>query len=107
MGVPGKGGENLHSYISFLPAAGSGLTTYVHITAYSTKVYFEATHQWLNRETAAHIAKYMPPFEGEDVRQREARRIFFNVMVMNPSVEVYLLDPTGKIHSYYDSPPNP
>ncbi len=71
MGVPGKGGENLHSFISFLPAAGSGLTTYVHITAYSTKVYFEATHQWLNRETAAHIAKYMPPFEGEDVRQRD------------------------------------
>jgi len=74
---------------------------YVYLTAYSARTYFEATHQRLNREVAAHIATFMPPFEAGQLHAKKVERIFFNVMVMNPSVEVYLLSPAGEILSYY------
>jgi signal transduction histidine kinase len=73
---------------------------YVYLTAYSAQRYFEATHQRLNREVAAHIVKFMVPFRNGKVNQKEAERIFFNVMVTNPSVEVYLLDTAGIILTY-------
>jgi hypothetical protein len=43
----------------------------------------------------------MPPFVNDSINDAQAKRVFFNVMVMNPSVEVYLLNPGGKILSYY------
>jgi signal transduction histidine kinase len=73
---------------------------YVYLTAYSAQRYFEATHQRLNREVAAHIVKFMAPFQNGKVNKKEAERIFFNVMVTNPSVEVYLLDTAGHILTY-------
>ncbi|PSR54102.1 sensor histidine kinase [Adhaeribacter arboris] len=73
---------------------------YVYLTAYSAQRYFEATHQQLNREVAAHIVKFMPPFQNGKVQRQQAENIFFNVMVTNPSVEVYLLDTTGTILTY-------
>lgn len=74
---------------------------YVYLTAYSAQRYFEATHQRLNREVAAHIVEFMMPFQNGKVKQKEAERIFFNVMVTNPSVEVYLLDTVGNILAYH------
>lgn len=76
---------------------------YLYITAFSANRYFEATHQRLNSKVAAHIAEFMPPFEDVQVDQSEAKRLFFEIMVMNPSVEVYLLSPQGEILSY-DAP---
>ena len=73
---------------------------YVYLTAVSAQRYFEATHQRLNREVAAHIVKFMAPFQNGTVQQKQAKRIFFNVMVTNPSVEVYLLDTAGVILTY-------
>lgn len=73
---------------------------YVYVTAVSAQRYFEATHQRLNREVAAHIVKFMPPFQNGKIQQKQAERIFFNVMVTNPSVEVYLLDTAGVILTY-------
>lgn len=75
--------------------------SYVFTTAFSAKRYFEATHQRFNNEVAAHIAKFMPPFVEDTINHTQAKRVFFNVMVMNPSVEVYLLNPGGNILSYY------
>lgn len=78
---------------------------YMYLTAKSAKVYFDATHQRLNREVASHIAKFIPPFMNGMLYRTEAEKIFFNAMVMNPSMEVYLLNPEGKILSYH-SPDN-
>jgi signal transduction histidine kinase len=75
--------------------------SYVFMTAFSAKLYFEATHQRLNNEVAAHIAKFMPPFVNDTINHTQAKRVFFNVMVMNPSVEVYLLNTQGDILSFY------
>ena len=63
--------------------------------------YFKATHQRLNREVAAHIAKFSHPFVGMNVNYKATERIFFNAMVTNPSAEVYLLDTTGRVLVYH------
>jgi signal transduction histidine kinase len=76
---------------------------YVYATAFSAKLYFEATHQRLNREVASHIAKFMSPFVNKTItlNNTQTKRVFFNVMVMNPSAEVYLLNSQGNILSYF------
>lgn len=74
---------------------------YSYLTAYSANRYFEATYQRLNNEVAAHIAKFARPFINQEVNRRGADEIFFNAMVTNPSVEVYLLDSAGTILVYH------
>ena len=73
-------------------------------TGYTAIRYFKATHQRLNREVAAHIAKFSKPFVGMKVNRRATEQIFFNAMVTNPSAEVYLLDTTGRV-LVYQAPP--
>jgi signal transduction histidine kinase len=71
------------------------------MTIVSARRYFETSHQRLNRDVAAHIAQFSSPFFNDTVSKQEAEKVFFNAMVMNPSIEVYLLNREGKILSYY------
>lgn len=75
--------------------------SYVYITVVSARKYFETSHQRLNREVAAHIARFSSPFLNDTLSEAAAENVFFNAMVMNPSIEVYLLNREGKILSYY------
>jgi signal transduction histidine kinase len=70
---------------------------YVFITVVSARKYFETSYQRLNRDVAAHIAQFSSPFIGDSISEEEAQKVFFNAMVMNPSIEVYLLNPQGKV----------
>ncbi|ADB38508.1 sensor histidine kinase [Spirosoma linguale] len=74
---------------------------YGYLTAYSAIRYFDATHQRLNVDVAAHIATFTKPFLTQGVNQAGADDIFFNAMVTNPSAEVYLLDSTGRVLVYH------
>ncbi|QHT71778.1 HAMP domain-containing histidine kinase [Rhodocytophaga rosea] len=74
---------------------------YVYMTVISARRYFEASHQRLNRNVAAHIARFSSPFLHDTLSKAQAEKVFFNAMVMNPSIEVYLLNPEGKVLSYY------
>lgn len=80
-----------------------GLLATVHgfLTFTVANRYFEATHQRLNRDVAAHIVEFMAPFNQEGVNREGADAIFFQAMVTNPSVEVYLLDSTGQVELYH------
>ena len=90
----------LLSILMILLVAGYSL-----LTGFIAIRYFKASHQRLNREVAAHIAKFSEPFRGMNKANHEAtERIFFNAMVTNPSAEVYLLDTTGRI-MVYQAPP--
>ncbi len=64
-------------------------------------MYFQETRQNLDIEIAAHIAKENDCFVGDSVNLDALKNVFHNVMVINPSIEVYLLDTTGKILAYY------
>jgi hypothetical protein len=75
--------------------------TYVYITVNSARQYFEAAQQRLNSQVAGRIVQYMSPFVEDGVDEGGVQRIFFNAMVINPSIEVYLLDTAGRILTYH------
>ncbi len=78
---------------------------YSLLTGFIAIRYFKASNQQLNRDVATHIAKFSQPFLGRNkVNDKATEQIFFNAMVTNPSVEVYLLDTTGRV-IIYQAPP--
>ena len=66
----------------------------------SVRSFLDEVHQELNRDLAEHLVKDSLPMEGGEIRAEELEHIFHVLMVINPSIEVYLLDPTGEILAY-------
>ncbi|CCD40641.1 Osmosensitive K+ channel histidine kinase KdpD [Candidatus Paraburkholderia kirkii UZHbot1] len=60
--------------------------------------------QSLSRGLAAHIARDGALADAKDIDAPAVRRLFSQLIVVNPSVEVYLLDDTGRIRAD-DAPP--
>ena len=56
--------------------------------------------QRLNRDIAIHAAEDMPLFQNGEVNQQALKDLAHHVMFINPIVEVYLLDPGGRILSH-------
>ncbi|MCF8241967.1 MAG: HAMP domain-containing histidine kinase [Melioribacteraceae bacterium] len=74
---------------------------YMYISIFTAEMYFQETRQKLDINIAEHIAKENDCFSGDSVNSRVLEQVFYNVMVINPSIEVYLLDTEGKILTYY------
>ncbi|WP_081652300.1 sensor histidine kinase [Cyclobacterium qasimii] len=74
---------------------------FIYITHNSSIIYSQETSQKLNRPLAERVAKFTQPFVNGSLNDVDVEEMFHNVMVLNPSVEVYLLDESGKILSYY------
>jgi len=74
---------------------------FILITYLATTQYHQASTQLLNREVAAHIAKFTSPFENDGINKRKADSVFHDAMVISPSAEVYFLDTTGKVIAYH------
>jgi signal transduction histidine kinase len=103
-------GYNRHSLFWKLSSAFLALLlliggVYTYLTLFSSEMYFAETSQRLNAALARHIVQDVKPFflEGRP-NQRVLNELFHNVMVVNPSVEVYLLDAEGAILAF-DAPP--
>lgn len=64
-------------------------------------MYFQEASQRLNAEVAQHIADDYLFFVNGETNQAALEKIFHDIMVINPSIEVYLLDTDGKILSYF------
>lgn len=77
---------------------------YIYITLFSAEMYFQETNQKLNRTVAAQIARDVPPIIDGKIDDKILDDILHNVMVLNPSMEVYLLDPEGSILAYTAPP---
>jgi signal transduction histidine kinase len=60
--------------------------------------------QRLSRGLAGHIAEHWPLFKNGAVDNQAVKELFHMLMVVNPSVEFYLLDPQGRILAF-DAPP--
>ncbi|MDR5783519.1 HAMP domain-containing sensor histidine kinase [Caballeronia sp. LZ065] len=60
--------------------------------------------QSLSRGLATHVARDGALADAKDIDAPAVRRLFSQLMVVNPSVEVYLLDNTGRIRAD-DAPP--
>ncbi len=74
---------------------------YMLISINTAELYFQETRQKLDINIASHIADYNNFFSGDSINRAVLKDVFHNVMVINPSIEVYLLDTTGTILSYY------
>lgn len=74
---------------------------YIYISVNTAEMYFQETRQNLDIDIATHIAKENDCFVGDSVNLDVLKNVFHNVMIINPSIEVYLLDKLGKILAYY------
>ncbi len=73
---------------------------YVMITSYIAKEYLQETNQGLYGNIAENTVKLVKPFVNGEVDTLAVKDIMHSTMVMNPSVEVYLLDSKGNIVTY-------
>ena len=77
---------------------------YVGLTVVTTRLYLQEINQTLHRSLAAGIV-------GETALMRDARidragleDVFHQLMVINPAIEVYLIDPEGRILAFSADP---
>ncbi|MGH4038811.1 MAG: sensor histidine kinase [Sphaerochaeta sp.] len=62
---------------------------------------FDEVHQLLNREYAANISLELSDITSEDPTEEEIKEAIHYMMVLNPNVEIYLVDSDGLILSYF------
>ena len=74
--------------------------TYVAITAYSARNYFNETTQKLHANVAEHMLLEVTPFKDGAVNEEAVGKIMHSMMAVNPSLEVYLLGTDGSILKY-------
>jgi len=74
---------------------------YIYISVTTAQMYFQETRQKLNNNIAEHIAADNPIYMDDTVNTSALKQVFHNVMVINPSIEVYLLNTEGNILAYY------
>lgn len=77
---------------------------YLILTYYSMSMYLKEVNQRLHRGLAKNlVAENLLMINGE-INRDALKGIFHNLMVINPGIEVYLLDPAGGILAY-SAPP--
>ena len=73
---------------------------YVLITTLASTRYYQETTQRLNAHVAEHLLQEVSPFVDGKVNEESLGKIMHSMMAVNPSIEVYLLDPDGEILSF-------
>lgn len=77
---------------------------YVYVTAIAADEFFLETKQTLNKDVASELIHEVPIFINDSLNEGAVQKIMMHHMKVNPTVEVYILDPMGKILTY-DAPP--
>lgn len=77
---------------------------YIVLTLVITRLYCQEVTQKLNRTLAQNLVAENMPLRGGQVDSKALQEIFHLLMVINPSIEVYLLNPQGTILAY-SAPP--
>ena len=72
----------------------------VHNMRISNAMYQQEIAQKLNADLAGYIVEEHDLFSGNAVNQTALEHLFHMLMVINPSVEIYLLDPDGQVISH-------
>src|SRR5688500_5455535 len=73
---------------------------YIALTLVMTRSMIEETNQKLHRDLAATIAKEKPVMRDGRIDQPMLAQVFDALMSVNPSIEIYLLDDSGKILAF-------
>jgi signal transduction histidine kinase len=78
--------------------------SFVAISFFSTEKYQQEVNQKLNRELAKLIVAEKIMLQNNRINQEALKEIFHMLMVINPSIEIYLLDPEGNILAFSAEP---
>ncbi len=73
---------------------------YLALTLATTRAYLNEFHQSLQRDLAANLVKEARLMDAGEVQQEALKEVFHMMMVINPAIEVYLLDGAGEILAY-------
>lgn len=73
---------------------------FIQVLRYASEQYQQEVTQRLNETLADHVIAEVNYFHGEKINQAALKETFHMMMVINPNIEVYLLDPDGKILDY-------
>ena len=71
---------------------------------YASEMYFHEVHQSLNASIAMYVVERLTLIEDGGVNEEALRVLADRAMTINPSVEVYLLDASGKVLSHAMDP---
>ncbi|MEO8583888.1 MAG: HAMP domain-containing sensor histidine kinase [Flavitalea sp.] len=74
---------------------------FIGITYLAATNFYQASTQNLNRNVASYIAEFASPFGPNGINKAKADSVFENAMVISPGAEIYFLDTTGKVVSFY------
>ena len=79
-------------------------TLFIAIALWTTQRYIEEVNQKLHLDVADHLVKEVILIENGEVNKKGLDHIFHMMMVINPGIEIYLLDRGGRILAY-SAPP--
>lgn len=94
-----------NSLYSRIAAALAGLffmvgLVFIWVTVFSTDMYQQEVNQKLNTHLARQIVKERLLMSDGQVNQEALKDIFHMLMVINPGIEIYLLNLEGKILTF-------
>ncbi|MDP5168775.1 MAG: HAMP domain-containing histidine kinase [Bacteroidia bacterium] len=75
-------------------------TGYLWITSFTAQRFLKEQNQRLYGDIAPHMVQEVKPLVNGNVDTTAIQTIMHSMMIINPSVEVYLLDTTGQIITY-------
>lgn len=70
---------------------------YISLSLFSTQMYLQEVNQQLNRSLAQHLVSEKILIEGSQINQAALEDLFHMLMVINPNIEIYLLDVSGNV----------
>lgn len=79
-------------------------TVTVIVTVHTSRMYMLEVQQRLHRDLAAKVIEEQPSLRNAAARGQALDETFEKLMVINPEIEIYLLDDTGRILAY-SAPP--
>lgn len=91
-------------YLALIGMLGTGV---VAIGFGAARMLFDEVEQRLNRGYAASIAAELSPLLGDGYEAGRLDAAIHFMMVLNPRVEIYLLDATGRILAWFADPASP
>ena len=74
---------------------------YLYIAVWTAEMYYQEAVQKMGSQIAPHIVDENNFFTNGETDEEVLKYLFHEIMVINPSLEVYLLDTEGKILTYF------
>jgi len=79
-------------------------TVQIIFTVQTWTIYYSETDQKLNLNLASDMAKELEPYAVDSLDMHNIEHSIHYMMVLNPKIEIYMLDDTGKILAFFADP---